>query len=1422
MAIVFSCACGQQYTVAESLAGKSGRCKKCGVTMAIPQPTPAAVEERKVVVREASAAPAEEGPTEEAAEPASEADEPDTPQWFEGHVFSRGSACDCRVYRVGDELVFLDAGPHVVKNRRADERQKEEAKQRKRQLDALSPKELLQEADSGQPNRRWRFAAITQATLLPPSLWSSLQVLAVLHLRTADGGKAAMFQISLDQLKELKAAAALLRESLCKENVTVQVPLTKKGVAKAEAKRRRTRLIVQSTLGAAAVVGLLCLLIPLFWRKAAAGHEAGGPGGDPGGALVASVASVPAAGFAVVDTPGDAPSVNPDIAKQKDQRRLIKQLADEAPPFDPAQPPTLRSALGHQLWLGGNSDQYIEACEKRLKGEPVPADTDPRWLDRFLRGQGGENEASASGKAKAAWDPIPIDKPSAPFKVALTIRIPLEPGPLGPFHPGVMNGPFFVPYPWWLNVRVPGARPFDLERDPKNRNRYHAKILAPYPPHPVIDVRDGKTVGELDWQAPVWANPRLSPDGSFLVGTDTFATLELIMSSTIAGWENGKDLLFIWAKGKKSPATFKVPGVVDWMEFVGNDRLGYVTYTPKTVLRIHDVAKNEQVAEIELPGANPAPHPDRQHDDTAVYPGLDFYRPMARRGAVSANGHYVALGCQDGVRLVSMLEGKVVGLLPVPNATWYRGLNFSADGARLFGFVIAGGPTGEACTFRAWSVATGQPLDEVAVEPYVNGPIFPGAAEGLYLANRFFFTKHSLPLDEAPFRIVRIDDDGTALVIGPRTKAPEDTPPPQSVTERTKLKLPPRAEDERKDLQYALFPAKVDWTKQAEKIGPILSLLTPRPPALPGNRTGIAAQKPEPPGAWTPPSFSPAPSVPEEGDDLAAMHQLTTWPVSFGDDKAARVRYLPKGQHRQRWEVWLDLLDRTTGKRAAPAAKLWDWAHFPDQAGSPTDEPANPNNMGPRPLPTSAALGPDAGLFALVDPGDCRRVDLFKPTGDRVLSLLPYAERRIDWLGWSRSHLLTVGGGRFTAWDPSSGKAVFEVDGDYTHIGQVSPDRQWVVLWTGKYADLLDAATGKCLGRCQAGGFSGRLEAFTLAPDGKRLAAAFSGWPRALGMNGPGHTAVVWNLETGRAGLYGFIGGENRIPTVPTCTWAGSEHLLLGGRTLTEPATLIDVRLGVPVGSFKIQGGGYVAGQPALGTPDGRVWYPTNAIAGVPKGLNLHTTIDPDFPAIFAWRTVSLPGLNGNDAFLADPAREWVDLSSQPVQVQAKVGTKAQSEAIARSLARAVAGQGFRIGPGGTVLRVEGALADSNDSVTFTFGGEVKLPQCVLSARWLSPQGNELWKAKTTGTWSPAGSKYKVSQKTESFGPQGGVVHYEFDFKGRSASSAMREELMDSMAERGGVGWLQLPELQFLRAGGQDRPVPVAELMVVRMPVGAK
>ena len=96
MAIVFSCACGQKYSVAEALAGKSGRCKKCGATMRIPR-----------VAAEAAGAPAfaaEEEPArvavtvrpaEPAADEAPDPDGPEGPAWFQGYLSPGNRPRDC-------------------------------------------------------------------------------------------------------------------------------------------------------------------------------------------------------------------------------------------------------------------------------------------------------------------------------------------------------------------------------------------------------------------------------------------------------------------------------------------------------------------------------------------------------------------------------------------------------------------------------------------------------------------------------------------------------------------------------------------------------------------------------------------------------------------------------------------------------------------------------------------------------------------------------------------------------------------------------------------------------------------------------------------------------------------------------------------------------------------------------------------------------------------------------------------------------------------------------------------------------------------------------------------------------------------------------------------------------------------------------
>src|SRR5262249_31839120 len=99
------------------------------------------------------------------------------------------------------------------------------------------------------------------------------------------------------------------------------------------------------------------------------------------------------------------------------------------------------------------------------------------------------------------------------------------------------------------------------------------------------------------------------------------------------------------------------------------------------------------------------------------------------------------------------------------------------------------------------------------------------------------------------------------------------------------------------------------------------------------------------------------------------------------------------------------------------------------------------------------------------------------------------------------------------------------------------------------------------------------------------------------------------------------------------------------------------------------------------------------------------------------------------------------------------------------------------------------------------------------------------WKGKNIWTWNMSQSRYKVSEKFE-YGP-GNLKRYEFNFKGREPTAAMREELIDIIAQNPTQAgfqavWLQLPEHQFLLVQGQQRPVPASHLMLVRVPPEVK
>src|SRR5262245_33528632 len=143
-------------------------------------------------------------------------------------------------------------------------------------------------------------------------------------------------------------------------------------------------------------------------------------------------------------------------------------------------------------------------------------------------------------------------------------------------------------------------------------------------------------------------------------------------------------------------------------------------------------------------------------------------------------------------------------------------------------------------------------------------------------------------------------------------------------------------------------------------------------------------------------------------------------------------------------------------------------------------------------------------MLAMRDFETSGRVDVWTNDGNHILGFCPEdADKKIHWIGWDRqNHLLTVCDGILAAWEVPTAKALYEIDGGYSGPVDATPGRNWLALAADKHVDLIDVATGKCLGRCTADvpGSVAEISDVLASPDGARLAAVYM----------PDQTAVKW------------------------------------------------------------------------------------------------------------------------------------------------------------------------------------------------------------------------------------------------------------------------------------------------------------------------
>ncbi len=470
---------------------------------------------------------------------------------------------------------------------------------------------------------------------------------------------------------------------------------------------------------------------------------------------------------------------------------------------------------------------------------------------------------------------------------------------------------------------------------------------------------------------------------------------------------------------------------------------------------------------------------------------------------------------------------------------------------------------------------------------------------------------------------------------------------------------------------------------------------------------------------------------------------------------------------------------------------LWPWS---DPIGEPWYQYSES-----RPAPPHvAALTADGARLAVRDPANPRRVDAWTEDGTRLGGLEPYGETRIDWVGWSGGgKLLTLGGGTLSAWDIDTGKAVYEVTGEYTTPAEHGPQRQWVAVASRDGIDLVDAESGRCLARCRRTAAGEPYETLAVSPDGKGLAALRPGVtpPRAGSTESTEWICDVWALTNGR---------HTSVPVghkpLQLLGWYSPKHIWVASKFKVE---MIDTALGDVIWHGWYDGIYFhqwvEKGVPyGRATPDGQLWQYVQ-----------YRGSDRDVPPN-VWHSQQVPPA---DSEILEFVRS-LDAQQQVVdniRVEVDLGESSRSQKFARRTAADLQRRGFTVAKGGWALRLSQTSGDTKEKITFGLGSAMPIPEGVFTWQLVGPDGAAAWQQRQHLSWSADSSQYfqGVSLEAVSHPDYTTVRNLKLDFRGRDPREAMYEEVLDRA-----LRFVVLPDNlpnRLLKSGGEHLKLPVVE-----------
>lgn len=702
------------------------------------------------------------------------------------------------------------------------------------------------------------------------------------------------------------------------------------------------------------------------------------------------------------------------------------------------------------------------------------------------------------------------------------------------------DGPFALLLPQ-LDKSVYGWK---LYSDGKNWVRYESFNQAKEA-LTVIDLSTGQKVGEFDSRVPFWAQPVLSPDGKTLVGPSSevpIAELKERVPTLKSADDERRRKLYVWKQGsRKAPMEIAPDGIVTSMTFANDRALVLLVEGEQRRIEVWDVSNGNRVRNVPI-GSSLRYSTDPNAEE--LEPSL-VENPPARPNimTVSCSGKYAAAASKDGIHLVSLIEGKVIGVMPMKSIL--RGFELS-DRTPRDNRIVAAFKSGLAKDVVALKfLPEGDKLvaiykfDDIDHSPnvlleynFTNGTIVSSylvtsLAQGIFqcdfaermMACGVFFGTHLFDMDRCfsyqekdLSHVLRFSKNGPLLVYNENPARPSiRTVQRATLISTREAQIGLRRSDPRGEV-----PLKE--VAQGDRSSSVN--LVPNP-----------TNEPPPLSSWV----APTPTK---------TRTLPSWASGWSLDKGL-------------------ILNQKDELRGKVLATLIDFNSAEDPNSAKPFVLSNQRKFSEEPYLT-LAMSEQADIAAFADPVDLGVVHMWSL--EKMERLYSFDTMRnptslISWLGFdSNGDLLVLEDGTVTCWNVKArpAKARYSVHGKYSKPIHLSLNRKVLFIGREHAIDVIDTASGRCIRRLYYSPFHYPLDV-SPSPDGVHVAVLFDYRPAQGTSNGVDQPIVViWNLVEGNAKVSQV--DRNTVQV----SWPTANHLYVQG----GKSEIFDLRLQSPVMRF--------------------------------------------------------------------------------------------------------------------------------------------------------------------------------------------------------------------------------------------------------------